>query len=310
MYLKQIGSIEGLSKQQFKRDFIKTKMPVIIKDFVNESVALNKWDYNYFKQVAGDRIVEVHGSEDAHPDKVTSIPDAKMPFKEYLDLIEQNKSEARLFIFNLLLEKPELQKDLSVKKIAAGLISWLPFLFFGGEGASVRYHYDIDMSHVFLAQFKGEKKVYLFANDQSDLLYRLPYNFHGIADLRNPDYNKLPGLQYLKGWECTLKVGETLFIPSGYWHYIKYETQGYSISYRALSSSFFDKIVGFKNIFLVRRFDNTMRKLFKDKWYNYKKEVAFKRANTAIDELKRKKVLIEDANSSVRDFLNEYKSAI
>ncbi len=233
-----------------------------------------------------------------------------MTFEKYLNLIEKGPSEARLFIFNLLLDKPELRKDIKVNKITDGLISWLPFLFFGGEGATVRYHYDIDMSHVFLAQFRGKKKVYLFTNDQSVFLYRLPYNFHGIADLRSPDYDKFPALKYLQGWECTLQVGETLFIPSGYWHYIKYETQGYSVSYRALSSSFLDKITGFKNIFLVRKFDNTMRKLFKDKWYNYKKEVAYKRAGTAIDELKRKKTLIEEASSSVRDFLSEYKNAI
>jgi len=70
------------------------------------------------------------------------------------------------------------------------------------------------MSHVFLSQFEGEKKIYLFENNQSKFLYKLPYNFHGIADLRNPDYEKFPALKYLNGWEYTLKFGETLFIPT------------------------------------------------------------------------------------------------
>ncbi len=72
MHLKQIDSIDNVSRKQFKKNFVDTKTPVIIKDFVKGSEAFSKWDYDYFKQIAGDHIVEVHGSEDAHPDKVTS----------------------------------------------------------------------------------------------------------------------------------------------------------------------------------------------------------------------------------------------
>ncbi|MEI9935230.1 MAG: cupin-like domain-containing protein [Ferruginibacter sp.] len=192
MHLKAISFEEGLTRQSFTKNYLKPKIPVVLTDFTKDSAALGKWDYSFFKQVAGNNIVSVHGSEDAHPDKVTSPPATQMPFSEYLDLIEHQPSEARLFIFNLLLDKPELKKDLKVKNIAPRLLTWLPLMFFGGKGASVRYHYDIDMSHVFLSQFEGEKKVYLFDNNQNELLYRLPYNFHGITDLRNPDYEKFP----------------------------------------------------------------------------------------------------------------------
>jgi ribosomal protein L16 Arg81 hydroxylase len=39
-------------------------------------------------------------------------------------------------------------------------IKMASFMFFGGEG-SVRNHIDIDMSHVFITQFQGIKRIWL-----------------------------------------------------------------------------------------------------------------------------------------------------
>ncbi|WP_143304640.1 cupin-like domain-containing protein [Chitinophaga vietnamensis] len=281
MKLAPIPVAATMSSATFEQDYLKTKQPVIIRDFIS-GPALTKWSYAYFAEKAGNTAVAVHGSEDAHLDKVTSPPERKMTFAAYLDMINAGPTELRLFLFNLLLEKPELKKDLQVKKLTKGLLSWLPFMFFGGAGSSVRYHYDIDMSHVFLSQLHGTKKVYLFANAASPYLYRLPFSFHGLVDLRHPDYVQYPALAALRGWECTLEKGDTLFIPAGYWHYIQYVTDGYSISYRAIPPSLSDKLRGFRNIVLVRRFDNAMRHLFGRRWFDWKRRAAFRNAALAL----------------------------
>ncbi len=282
MKLSPISRIAGIEKHEFTEQYVKPGKPVILSDFIAGSPALEKWNYDYFKSAAGDLLVNVHGKEENNPDWVTTPPLDTMNFSRYLDIIEQGPSELRLFLSNILLERPALKKDLKVKKIIDHLLPSLPFLFFGGAGSSVRYHYDIDMSHVFLTQFQGEKKVLLFRNDQSPFLYKLPFNFHGIADLRHPDYERFPALRYLDGWECTLKFGETLYIPSGYWHHIQYITSGYSVSHRALSSSLLDKIAGLNNIFVIRRIDNALRKIYGRRWYNKKLDMAFERAASAI----------------------------
>jgi hypothetical protein len=283
MKLQPVTTISGYTREQFTTEFLETGTPALIKDFVHpDSEALRTWNYDYFRKVAGDVNVNVHSEENAHLDKATSQAGETMRFGDYLDLIEKGPTVSRLFLFNLLRERPDLKKQLTINKLADNLLSWLPFLFFGGEGSSVRYHYDIDMSHVFLTQFQGVKKVWLFPNDQSDLLYRLPWNFHGIADLRDPDYLTFPALRLLKGWECTLHFGDTLFIPSGYWHYIQYETAGYSVAYRALPVSLVKRAVGVRNIFITRRFDDAMRNLLGKKWFNYKMKTAYRRADRAL----------------------------
>lgn len=252
-----------------------------------DSPAWSKWNYNYFKEIAGDTVISLHGREDASNDRAASAPVAKMKFSEYLDLIEREPTDLRIFLFNLMKLKPELNHDLIYNDVTGGkVLKWLPYLFFGGEGSSTRNHFDIDMSHVFLTQYKGIKKIWLFPLDQSDLMYKLPYNFHGIANLKNPDFEKFPALRYLNGYEAEIHPGETLFMPSGWWHYIQYVTEGYSISVRALPSKVYDKWRGFRNLVITRNFDNTMRKIFKDRWFHYKIDTANRRAERALKKVK------------------------
>jgi len=285
MDLKSISCVQNISRKQFTRQFVKTAQPVIIKGFIQDCAALDKWNYDYFKEIAGDHPVSLHGAENNDPDKVTSLPVGKSTFGQYLDHISLQPTDQRLFLFNLLLDKPALRKEIRPRVLVKNFVTRLPLMFFGGEGSSVRVHYDIDMSHVFLSQFEGRKKVFLFAPDQSDLLYRLPFNFHGIADLRSPDYEKFPALRYVQGYECVLEPGDTLFIPRGYWHYIQYVTQGYSVSYRAVSASLADKLRGLWNIVGVRKLDTLIRKILGKKWFDHKQRVAFNRAEKAIDAL-------------------------
>lgn len=286
MYLEPISRIEGISPQDFRKQYFLPKTPVVISDFIRDSPAMSKWSYPYFKEIAGDLPVSVYGKEDAFNDHVSSPPVSQMSFAEYLDLIDGGPTESRLFLFNLLQKRPELKKDLVYNDVTGGsIVSWMPFMFFGGEGSSVRNHFDIDMSHVFLSQFHGEKTVWLFPLSESSLLYKLPFNFHGLANLKEPDYEKYPGLKHLQGWECTIKPGDTLYIPSGFWHYIQYSTGGYSVSLRALPGSFADKLAGFRNLFLTRPFDNAMRVLFKDKWFDHKIKAAQRRANRRLRKL-------------------------
>ena len=286
MHLKKVESISGISPCDFISTYLKPGKPVILKDFIKkDSPALQKWNYSYFKEIVGNHVVDLYGSEESSVDRAASAPVKKMKFSDYLDLIEEKPTDLRIFLFNLLKLKPELVKEIHYNDVTGGkVLKWLPYLFFGGEGSSTRNHFDIDMSHVFLSQFKGIKKVWLFPIDQSDYLYKLPYNFHSLANIKNPDYTKFPALKLLSGFEATIHAGETLFMPSGYWHYIQYSTEGYSVSVRALPTKPLDRWRGFRNLVITRNFDNTMRKIFKQHWFHFKTERANQRANNALNK--------------------------
>lgn len=286
MKLTPVKSAENISSEAFISNHMKACKPIILKDFIEKnSPAYQKWNYEYFKEIAGETKVNVYGSELESLDRVASKPVAENTFSEYLDLISTKTTEYRLFLFNLLSIKPELKDDLHYRDVTKGkVLKWLPFMFFGGKGSITRNHIDIDMSHVFITQFQGIKRIWLFPWEQSDLMYKLPYNFHSLINLQEADYEEYPALKLLKGYEAVIKPGETLYIPSGWWHYIQYETEGYSVSVRALPSSSLEKWRGFKNLVIIRHFDNAMRAIFKEKWFNYKVKIANKRAEKAMSK--------------------------
>lgn len=288
MQLSPVQKIENISSEDFLNTYLKPAKPVILKDFVDpESPAFKKWNYDYFKEIAGDHKVNIYGSVIESLDRVASKPIGQSTFSDYLDLITSSPTEHRLFLFNLLSIKPDLKNDIHYNDVTKGkILKWLPFMFFGGEGSITRNHVDIDMSHVFITQFQGTKKIWLFPWEQSDLLYKLPYNFHSITNIKEPDYHEFPGLKYVDGYEAVINPGETLYIPSGWWHYIQYETEGYSVSIRALPSSWLEKWRGFKNLVLIRHFDNVMRNLFKERWFDFKVRKATRKANRAIKRQK------------------------
>jgi len=284
--LENVERISGISSEDFIANYLKPGKPVIITDFIHpDSPALKKWTYEYFKEIAGDQVISLFGKEETSQDRVASAPVKKMKFSEYLDLIEREPTDLRIFLFNLLKLKPELNGDIIYNDVTNGkILKWLPYLFFGGEGSSTRNHYDIDMSHVFISQYKGIKKIWLFPLDESVKLYKIPFNFHSLANLKDPDYDKFPALKTLKGLEAEIRPGETLFMPSGYWHYIQYVTEGYSISVRALPTTRISRWKGFRNLVITRNFDNTMRKIFKQQWFDYKANIALKRGNKAFQK--------------------------
>ena len=289
MKLKPVKSISGISPEEFNNEYLKNGHPVLIKDFIrSDSPCWEKWSYDYFKEIAGNEMVDIYGREEDSQNHAASPPVGRMTFGEYLDLISSKPTELRLFLFNLIKLRPELKNDVLFNDVTGGkVLQWLPYMFFGGEGSATRNHFDIDMSHVFISQFQGAKRIWLFPNDQSDLMYKLPYNFHSIANLKSSSLEEYPGLKYLDGYEAVINPGETLYMPAGWWHYIQYETEGYSISVRALANSVSEKVKGARNLFVTRHFDDTMRKIFNQKWFDYKIKTAKKRAERGIQKRKK-----------------------
>ncbi|MBX9449054.1 MAG: cupin-like domain-containing protein [Taibaiella sp.] len=90
MELQPVKKVSGLSVKEFRKDYMKASMPVILTDFVKtESPAWKKWSYDYFKQLAGDTMVNVYGKEEDSMDRAASAPVDRMTFGEYLDHIER-----------------------------------------------------------------------------------------------------------------------------------------------------------------------------------------------------------------------------
>jgi hypothetical protein len=141
------------------------------------------------------------------------------------------------------------------------------------------------MAHIFHTHFNGRKHVILFENKWKERLYQIPYATYALEDynVENPDFDKFPALKGVKGIEAYLEHGDTLFMPTGYWHWMKYLDGSFSISLRAWDKSWAVKARSLYNLTIQRKFDDFMKGNFREKYMAWKERLAIKRANKALD---------------------------
>lgn len=217
--LQQIPRVETITKANFIKHYLKPQKPVVIERFVDHWPAHSKWSLDYMKDVAGEKTVPLYDDRPVDYKDGFNEAHATMKMSDYIDLLQREPTKFRIFLWNILKEVPQLQKDFSYPDFGLKLIKKLPMLFFGGKDSYTFMHYDIDLANIFHFHFQGKKKCILFDQNQNKYLYKVPHALitREDIDFANPDFEKWPALKHAKGWVCDLSHGEMLYMPEGYW---------------------------------------------------------------------------------------------
>ncbi len=274
--LKSVEKIEGLTSSEFFNQFAKTGKPVVLKDFSKNWAAKEKWTPEYFIEKYGDNEVQVYNGNFSKPGATYMSKAKTMRFDDYLNSILYTGQDLRMFLYNIISKAPELKEDIELPKLMKGFSKRFLFMFFGPKGAITQIHYDIDMSHVFHTAIVGRKRFILFAQSESKKLYRHPFTIRSYVDVDSPDYERYPLLKEAEGHEVILEPGETLFIPSGFWHHVVYEEAGYAISLRCPHHQFLKRMKGVTNLIAMQMVDRLVNKIAPEWWYKWKEKKAFK----------------------------------
>ncbi len=274
--LQDIPRVKSISKDDFLRDYFIPQRPVVFEELTADWPTTHKWDLDYFKEKAGEIEVPLYDGKPAKGRQKSHGPAKRVKFGDYIDILKAGPTDLRMFFFNLLQNCPELLNDIRYPEIGVKFFKKLPVLFVGGEGGKVVMHYDMDLANNFHFNFVGQKKVILYSPEQTKFLYKVPYSIVSmeIIDMDNPDLVKYPALARAKGHEVILKHGEGLFIPSKWWHFIKYETPCLSLTLRSLPRSPKKIIEVLNNLLIIRNYDNFMRRLKGQKWIDHKNKLA------------------------------------
>ena len=282
--LQAIERVRGIDRKTFMEKYYKPRIAVIIEDFAADWPATTKWTFDYMREVVGNREVPLYDDSKVDYTKKVNEPAAKMMFGDYLDLLQREPTNLRIFLFNIFKHVPALTHDFSPPALAPDILTSFPMMFFGGQNSHVFLHYDLDLSHVFHTHFNGRKRTILFDQKYSKQLYRIPWAVHNVEDIdiENPDFDRWPALRGVKGYDAILEHGETLFMPSGMWHYMKYLDGSFSLSLRAMDKSLATKAHGLYNVTLMRYIDNLARKIGGKNWIEYKDRRAVELANRTI----------------------------
>jgi hypothetical protein len=276
MKLLPIERVSGISPREFKEEFQWKNKPCVFTDFMDGWGAMDKWNLDFFKNNYGHLKAPVFSNNYSKPGKGYMTHDTVMPFGEFLDITAAGNTDYRLFLFDIFEQAPELKKDISFPDYQKLWVK-IPLMFFGGVGAEVTMHYDIDCANVFLSQFVGNKRVILFPPEESEKIYHHPYTVKSLVSPQSPDFQKFPALRQVTGYDTVLKHGETLFMPTRYWHYMQYLDFSFGLAIRSQNSPL-TAVRGSFNFAAHYIIDKGFNRLMGEKWHDWKERKAFEKA--------------------------------
>src|SRR5680860_424837 len=132
MKLKPIEKISGISPQEFQETYLNSKTPVVLTDLASDWPATEKWTWDFLKSDYGHLEVPLFGKDYNKAVKTYLKPTTHMKLGDYLDLIRNEPTDLRMFLYNIFEHAPDLADDFTMPTIMNGFMEKYQYMFFGG----------------------------------------------------------------------------------------------------------------------------------------------------------------------------------
>ncbi len=223
MEINSIDKRANLSYKEFEQEYLFPRKPVVITDATAHWKA-SEWTPQWFKEKYADKIVSTDQGDmrmDAFIDAITDNSGKPGPFLREQPL----KDVFPDLVDHVLPTPPYILPNWLGDKYAVGRInerlnreSYIEVNFCGRRNFPYLHIDDLGV-HAFITQHYGDKQIIVFPPDQEKFLYRKDkQRFSQIPDVNNPDLEKFPLFAQAKPLRITLKAGESVFMPCGWWH--------------------------------------------------------------------------------------------
>ena len=234
----------------FRREYLLPRRPVVLDDLAHEWLARHEYTPGRFRRDYGSmRVLPVDG-------RAPTI-------REVLDAIEANDPSNRApYPARLDLDRmaPELRDEFQPRyagslpdRLADPLLPTRLFegysnyeMFFGGPAARFPYlHYDYFHVHTWVTQLYGRKTFVLYPPGDAQLLYPRddePWQSR-IVDIESVDLERFPRFAEARPRRITLQRGDTLFLPTGWWHTTRADEPNISVAFGQLGPDNWDEFV-------------------------------------------------------------------
>lgn len=282
-HLKPIEVVDDISEEDFKKNYLRKRKPVVIRNLARNWPAYQRWTLDLLEKEIGNRSVIIKSLEK----KDTHLRRFRLTFSQLAQSLKADNSDTRIYEINLLKYAPNLNQDyLFPKELIKGRIEKSPRISFGSKDSTSFLGYDVLLSHTFQTQFSGRKHVILFDGKWRDRLYKVPYTTYAVENVNpdNPDLEKYPALKGVEGYECFLEHGDTLFIPSGWWSWMKFVDPGFSFSQEIRDTSLFSRIKSWWNSVIRSRFDYLMFSILGERYLSWKENQSVEKAEYCLEK--------------------------
>jgi hypothetical protein len=213
-------------RQDFLKEFYATNRPVVITGAMGDWPALQKWTPEWLKEHFGERMVEIQARRESNPRYEIDQPKhaQQVRFAEFIDRVTGAGPTNDLYMTanngnRNSVELRELWDDVvMLPEYLDGSGGQAGFFWFGPAGTVTPLHHDL--TNNFMAQVLGRKLVRLIPADDAARIYNDLHCFSEV-DLSNIDYARFPLMREVRILDVELKPGEVLFLPVGWWHWVK-----------------------------------------------------------------------------------------
>ena len=216
---ENVDRVPTLTPRQFY-GYVVNSRPVIV---TGSSCTLHPWTLATIERMAGDDYIGVEtttGNNRFSPDTARTV---NMTVRDFLARFMAPGRDREYYLAEgPLRQMPSLYDDIREPDFSSSLEPQRdPQLWIGAGGQVSTMHFD-DMENV-LCQIEGTRVVFLFDPLQVGRLYPRagPLRAHSQVDPADPHASeKFPKFASAKQRNVTLRAGESLFIPSMWYHQI------------------------------------------------------------------------------------------
>jgi hypothetical protein len=209
----------------FLRDYVATNRPVVIQDAAPGWSALQNWTPEYFKEQFGEQMVEVtYGVRQQMGEVMDGVLAStaekpgpylhKVIIHQHMPQLLPALSPENVYSFPRRFCSPLMPKRFHRPD------GYLKLLIGGVGGKFPLMHFDSDNAHAMITEIYGDKEFVLFAPEDTPYVY--PHeNSPGtsqIDDLDHVDLKRFPDFPKAKQYRVIIKPGESIFVPSRWWH--------------------------------------------------------------------------------------------
>lgn len=208
--------------KEFETRYASKSVPVLLTDATAHWPARKKWNLDYFEAKFNEKAVRFDNREWKVGDFVRELKASNRDVVPYLKMVKLDEQLPELWsdVGDLALARNNrLQSRLLPRsmRIMKGIVA----VFVGTKGSGFRtLHWDYSYLHVFISQICGDKDAVLFRPEDTPYLYPKPEteNLSLLPDPFHVDLEKFPEFKHAQPIRITIREGETLFLPGGWWH--------------------------------------------------------------------------------------------
>lgn len=233
----------NLSVQEFIEKYEKPGIPVIITDLTKEWTAKYEW--------TKERLLEKYADV-----KFRTGSGFKMKLANYFLYLETQQDDKPLYLFDQNYDEnaPEMMKEYAIpahfeedlfKHTGDERPPWR-WILYGPEGSGAPFHIDPRGTSAWNTVIYGKKRWALYPRNiqppgvgpHDDDYYDAPSSLKWLMNIYPLILRK-----ELKPLECLQLPGETLFLPSGWWHQVYNTEETMAVTHNFASTSNFERVI-------------------------------------------------------------------